>query len=351
MKPRHFLLIAAVFWTLFGLVAGILVWISMHDHGHSVVRLIGYFVIVWLGWLAPTYFIAWLVHRLPFAVRPSVIAAHVVAATAIAALHSLYEVALLLWIRPYDMRNATWEGLDVGHFLFSHVPLGWILYCLVLGAVLAFEYYQRYHERALQTAHLERSLTDSRLHALELQLQPHFLFNTLNSIASLVRGQRNDQAIRVIAGLADLLRYSLDHAGRQRVPLSDEIEMLKRHLEIERVRFPDRLAFRVTVDPAANRALIPNLILQPLVENAVRHGIAPMASPGTIDVDADRVGDRLRIRVRNSGALVANPVEGIGMRNTRERLRNLYADAANFELSATDTGVLALLELPWEAAP
>lgn len=332
-------------------MAGILVWFSMHDHGHSVARLLSYFLIVWLAWLAPTWFIGWLVRRLPFAARPFVVIVHLFAATGIATLHALYEAAALLLIRPYDQRNANWAELDLGNFLFSRMPLGWILYCLVLGGVLAFEYYLRYHERALRAAQLERSLVDARLHALELQLQPHFLFNTLNSVAGLVRNQRNDQAVTVIAGLADLLRYSLDHAGRQRVPLGEEIEMLKRHLEIELVRFPDRLSFGVSVTAAAGRGMVPNLILQPLVENAVRHGIARMSSPGTIEVEADRVGERLHIRVRNSGTLVGEPIEGIGIKNTRERLRNLYGDAASFSLSATANGVLAALDLPWEAAP
>jgi signal transduction histidine kinase len=350
VRNHHFLLIATAFWAVFGLVAGLLVWISMHDHGHDGVRLLGYFIIVWLGWLAPTWFIGWLVRRLPFEARPRVIAVHLLSATAIAALHPLYEAALLLTIRPYDVRNATWDGLDLGAYVYSRLPLGWILYCLILGAVLAFEYYQRYHERALRAAQLERSLADAKLHALELQLQPHFLFNTLNSVAGLVRSRRNDEAVTVIAGLADLLRYSLDHAGRQRVPLGEEIEMLRRHLEIEAVRFSDRLSYRIEVGAEARQALVPNLILQPLVENALRHGIATLASAGTIDVSAEREGERLRIRVRNSGTLAADPVEGIGITNTRARLHNLYGDGARFSLAATEAGVQAVLDLPWEAA-
>jgi hypothetical protein len=332
-------------------VTGILVWISMLDHGHSVPRLLSYYLVVWLAWLAPTYFIVWLVRRVPpDTPRPTVVAIHVAAATVISATHALYEVAVMLWMRPYDRMTANLSEIGFGNVLLARVPLGWILYCLVLGSVLAFEYYQRYHERALRAAQLERSLADAKLHALELQLQPHFLFNTLNAIAGLVRNQRNDQAVTMIAGLADLLRYSLDHAGRQRVPLAEEIEMLKRYLEIEIARFPDRLSFRVAIAPDARRAMVPNLILQPLVENAVRHGIATLASSGTIDVEADRVGDRLHIRMRNSGALAAEPVEGIGIRNTRERLRTMYGDAAHFSLARSDGGVRAILELPWETA-
>jgi two-component system, LytTR family, sensor kinase len=351
VKTRHFLLFAAAFWALFGIVTGILVWISMLDHGHSVPRLLSFYLLVWLAWLAPTYAIVQLARRFPVdAPRAVTVLAHAAAATLIAVLHSLYEIVLMLWMRPYDRMTAHLSELDFGKVLFARVPLEWILYCLVLGSVLAFEYYQRYLERALRAAQLERSLADARLHALELQLRPHFLFNTLNAVAGLVRSQRNEQAVTMIAGLADLLRYSLDQAGRQRVPLAEEIEMLRRYLEIEMARFPDRLSFNVAVGTGAERALVPSLILQPLVENAVRHGIAGLAAAGSVDVTADRAGERLHIRIRNSGTLASGWIEGIGLRNTRERLRSLYGDAAHFSLAASDGGVLAILDLPWQTA-
>jgi hypothetical protein len=351
VKTRHFLLAAAAFWAVFGIVTGILVWISMIDHGHVVPWLLTFYFVVWIAWLVPTWAIARLAQRYPVdRAKPSTVAIHALAATVIAVVHSFYEIGLMLWMQPYDRMTNSWQELDLSQTLFARVPLEWILYCLVLGAVTAFEYYQRYHERALRAAQLERSLADAKLHALELQLQPHFLFNTLNAIAGLVRGGRNEHAVTMIAGLADLLRYSLDHAGRQRVPLADEIEMIRRYLEIEMARFPDRLTFHVAVAPGAERALVPNLILQPLVENAVRHGIARIAAAGSLEVSADRVGERLHIRIRNSGALPENLVEGIGLRNTRERLRSLYGDTAFFGVSPADGGVLAILDLPWEAS-
>ncbi|HZX90848.1 MAG TPA: histidine kinase [Rudaea sp.] len=348
---NSFLLFAAAFWSLFGVVAGILVWMSMLTHGHSAPLLLGYHLLVWLAWLGPTYVVVWLARRFPvLPPRPSAIAVHALAATAIALLHSLYGLLLMVWMRPYDRRTATLLDLQVGQILLSQLPLEWILYCLVLGAVLAFEFYRRYHERALLAAQLERSLADARLHALELQLQPHFLFNTLNAIAGLVRNGRKEQAVTMIAGLADLLRYSLDHAGRQRVPLAEEIGMLTRYLEIENARFPDRMSFTISVAEDAERAAVPILILQPLAENAVRHGIARTATVGSIEVDARRDGERLQIRMRNSGCLDVASVDGIGLKNTRERLANLYGGAGHFELSQRDGSVLAVLDLPWTAA-
>jgi two-component system LytT family sensor kinase len=350
VSTRRFLLFAAAFWTVFGLMAGIQVWISMITHGHSVPWLLGYYLLVWIAWLAPTYFIVQLTRRFSvIAPRPRTIAIHVAAATVIAVLHSLYEIGLMVWMRPYDRMTADLSDLDVGQILFSRLPMEWILYCLVLGGVLAFEYYQRYHERALRAAQLERSLVDAKLHALELQLQPHFLFNTLNGIAGLVRTNHREQAVTMIAGLADLLRYSLDHAGRQRVSLAEEIDMLARYLEIEKARFPDRMSFRIALADDARRAAVPILILQPLAENAVRHGIARTAAAGTIELEANRVGERLHIRMRNSGTLDAAPVEGIGLKNTRERLANLYGDGAHFSVTAMNGDVLAVLDLPFTA--
>lgn len=347
MHVSRFLLVAAAFWSLFGLMAGIQVWISMLNHGHHVPWLLLYYQLLWLAWLAPTLLVRWLARRYPvLSPRRNTLAIHALAATVIAVLHTLYEIGLLLWMQPYDRMTATPDELEPGEMLVSRLLLGWILYCLVLGGVTAVEYYQRYHERALRAAQLERSLADARLHALQLQLQPHFMFNTLNAIAALVRTRQHDQATGMIAGLADLLRYTLDHEGRQTVPLGEEIAVLRRYLDIEATRFPDRLRYRIEVPEALHGAAVPMLILQPLAENAVRHGIARLATGGEIEVAATRDGGRLQIRMRNDGALDPAAQEGIGLRNTRERLATLFGDAAQFSLSMQDGRVQALIALP-----
>ncbi|MEO6155195.1 MAG: histidine kinase [Thermomonas sp.] len=348
MDSRRFLLFATAFWTLFGLLVGIQVWISMITHGHVVSWLLLYFLLVWVAWLGPTYVIVWLARRFPVeGLRPSIIAIHVLAASVIAVVHSAYETGLMVWMQPYDGMTDPLSGLNLGQIVLSRLPGEWILYCMVLGGVMAFEFYQRYHERALQAAQLERSLADAKLHALELQLQPHFLFNTLNAIAGLVRTNHNKQAVTMVAGLADLLRYSLDHAGRQRVSLAEEMDMLERYLVIENARFPDRMSFKLALAEDARHAAVPMLVLQPLAENAVRHGIAHLAAGGTIEVEAGRVGERLRIRMRNSGTLKAAYVEGIGLKNSHSRLSTLYGEAATLSLKSVEGGVLAELDLPF----
>jgi hypothetical protein len=352
MTSRQFLLAAAAFWLLFGLVAGLQVWISMITHGHSMVRLFGYHVAVWLVWLVPTALIAMLARRFPVSpLRPLTVAVHFLAATAIGLLHTLYALGLMLWLRPYDDMTATASGIQLSQALLTPLPMQWIFYLLVLGVVLAVEYRRRSREQAVEAEELRRSLTDARLHALELQLQPHFLFNTLNAISGLVRTDRKDEAVNMVAGLGDLLRYSLDHAGRQRVTLGEEIEMLTRYLEIHQARFPDRMSFSVDVDPALRDAAVPILVLQPLAENAVRHGVDRSSAITCVEVRARRIDDRLQLQVRNPGRLDVAGVEGIGLKNTRERLRALYGDHARFELSQSGDHVLAGLELPFAPLP
>jgi two-component system LytT family sensor kinase len=342
---------AILFWTVFGVITGIQVWISMITHGHSVPRLISYYVVVWEAWLVATAAIVWLARRFPVVpARRFNILVHVLAACAIAIVHSFYWVGLMILIRPYDRMTAEPSQLHIAEILFYRLPLEWLLYCLVLGAAMAFEFYERYRERALQAAQLETSLAEARLHVLELQIQPHFLFNTLNAVSSLVRVKRNDEAITMMAGLSELLRYTLDHAGDQHVALEEELSVLRRYLEIQRARFPDRMSFTIEASAEAGRGSVPALLLQPLAENAVRHGIALSASPGVVNVRAFHNNGQLRIEMFNSGALGARSDSGIGVRNTEARLRHLYGDEGRFDLGNTNGGVMASVTIPWSEA-
>jgi len=332
---------AAFFWFLFGLITGIQVWISMIDHHHYVPLLLGYHLMVWEGWLVPTAAIVWLSRRFPvIPIHVGNLLVHAASAVVVAAAHVLYWVGLMLVMRPFDRLNATLSDVRLIPWFWSRAPLEVMLYCLVLGTAVAFDYY----ERAVK---LESSLADARLHALELQIQPHFLFNTMNAISSLVRNHRNDEAVEMIAGLSELLRYTLDHAGRQHVALEDELAILQRYLEIQHSRFPDRMSFSIDLAPDARRAAVPTLLLQPLAENAVRHGIATMASAGVVEVRAYRSDGFLKIEVFNSGVLGDTGRGGIGLRNTNERLRHLYGDHARLDLASANGGVRASVSIPW----
>jgi hypothetical protein len=352
MSPRRTAwLVAAAFWALFGLFSGFQVYLSMITHGHSLPRLLGYHVAVWEVWLLPTVVIAWLARRWPVVpLQRLPVLIHVLAACVVAVLHGLWWLGLLLSVRPFDKMTPEASRLPVAELLLARFPFECVLYCLVLGSALAFEFYERYRERDVQAAQLETSLAGARLHALEQQIQPHFLFNTLNAVTSLVRNGRSDEAVAMMAGLGDLLRYALDHAGDQQVPLEEELAVVSRYLEIQRARFPDRMTFRIDAPPELRRGKVPAFLLQPLAENAVRHGIAASAAPGRVEVRAARRDGRLLIDVFSTGVLSETKTEGIGLKNTRERLRHLYGEEGRLELSNGDGGVLAAVSIPWSEA-
>jgi two-component sensor histidine kinase len=207
-------------------------------------------------------------------------------------------------------------------------------------------------ERALRA---ESLATRARLDALRWQLNPHFLFNSLNAISTLVVDNRPAEAAKMISRLADLLRSTLDVQGDGEVPLEQELELVQRYLDIEQVRLGNRLSVEIDVDAGARGARVPSLVLQPLVENAVKHAIAPREGPGRLVVRAVRNNGRLELSVEDDGATTADPSlaarddgGGIGLANTRERLRHLYADQQSLTLDRSDLGgVRVRIELPF----
>jgi two-component system, LytTR family, sensor kinase len=347
-RKRIVRLLSLAFWTATGLLCGLQIWISMIDHGHALWRVMLYQVLIWNAWFAFTPLVAALARRFPLVPpTPRAVLVHVVAALVLAPVHSVWWTFLLVEMRPYDAMGTRDFGEAIGDIALSGLPLQLVLYCGVLVAHHASDYYEKYRERERALARLEVSLAEARLHALELQIQPHFLFNTLHSISALVRAAQPAEAVTMIAGLAELLRYSLEHAGQQCVALADELAITRRYLEIEQVRFADRMSFALEVAPELERAAVPMLLLQPLAENAIRHGVARRAAPGRVTIRASRDGAELRLDVFNTGTLADEPRAGVGLHNTRERLRHLYGDAHRFVLAPTDGGVLASVCLPY----
>jgi sensor histidine kinase YesM len=201
-------------------------------------------------------------------------------------------------------------------------------YLFLVGLAHALEYRRESERRALDSAHLQTRLVEAQLQSLQHQLQPHFLFNTLNTISGLMRIDV-DAADRMMDRLGDLLRMALDSSNVQEVPLKEELEMLRKYLDIEQVRFGDRLDVALRIHPDTLAAMVPNFLLQPLVENAVRHGVAPYTRPGRIVIETTREGERLVLRIVDSGDGVAPHYltlmnQGVGLSNTRARLQHLY---------------------------
>jgi two-component system LytT family sensor kinase len=224
-----------------------------------------------------------------------------------------------------------------------------LIYWVIVAVSQAFDYYRRYRERELRAAELEKRLAEAKLQALQMQLNPHFLFNALHSISCLMH-KDIEAADRMLMRLGDLLRAALSSSNTQEVSLRQELEFLERYLEIEQTRFGDRLTVALDIPSDTLDSQVPNLILQPLVENAIRHGIEPCAKPGRIELGARRAGNTLTLKVCDNGAGLPDhepAPEGVGLSNTRARLRELYGEAHRFELlPAPAGGLLAQLTIP-----
>jgi two-component system, LytTR family, sensor kinase len=276
-------------------------------------------------------------------------AVHITGALVYSVIHSVAMIAtrvvVMQQIRP---ARGWWFAARVEYL----TQLDWILmtYLFLVGIAHALEYRQESERRALDSAHLETRLVEAQLQSLQRQLQPHFLFNTLNAISGLMRTDV-DAADRMMDRLGDLLRMALDSSNVQEVPLKEELEMLQKYLDIEQVRFGHRLTVVMRIEPAALAAQVPNFLLQPLVENAVRHGVAPHTRPGRVAIDARREGERLVLRIRDSGDGVAPHYltllnQGVGLTNTRARLDHLYRADHSFVFS-NEGGFCVAISIPF----
>jgi signal transduction histidine kinase len=228
-----------------------------------------------------------------------------------------------------------------------------VVYFVIVAVYNAFAYYYMYHRQKSATSELQARLAEAELAALKMQLQPHFLFNTLNAI-SVLMAEDVEKANQMLVRLSELLRLTLESSGRQEVALKQELEFLECYLEIERIRFADRLQTHLDVEPAVLDALVPNLILQPLVENAIRHGIASRVEGGRLDVRARRRNGKVELEIRDDGPGVVEenaesyPQDGIGLANCRARLSQLYGDEHRFECGRSHAGGFSVvLTLPF----
>ncbi|HSE37611.1 MAG TPA: histidine kinase, partial [Blastocatellia bacterium] len=232
---------------------------------------------------------------------------------------------------------------------------GVMLYWLILLISYSFNYQRRYREGEVRATRLEAQLAQAQLQALKMQLHPHFLFNTLHSISALVH-KNVDAADKMIARLGDFLRLTLENSGAQEVSLQEELEFLKCYLEIERIRFQDRLTVQMDIEPQALGATLPNLILQPIVENAIRHGISTRTCPGRIEIEARRLNGTLQVQVTDNGPGLPSDSNtgsivkaGVGLANTQARLKQLYGDQHRLDLSnAAGGGLTVILEIPFQ---
>jgi two-component system, LytTR family, sensor kinase len=354
LRPWMKWLVAFCLWTAIGLSFASQFFISSSRMGRPVSwwHAVTYSLLDWYVFAALSIPVVWLSrrYRIDRATSWQVsVPLHLVAS---AAFSFAYIVA-----RAGVAQAQEWTGGDPIPFAHAFQPLLlksfhfnlWV-YWIILAVAHALDYYRESQERELRTSELERHLAQARLQALQVQLNPHFLFNTLHAISALMH-KDVEAADRMIARLSDLLRYALESTEAHEVPLKQELAFLDRYLEIEQARFGDRLLVLKEIDPLVLDAQVPNLILQPLVENAIRHGIEPHARKGEIGLSARRENDLLCIEVRDNG-MGFNPdrgpvEEGIGLSNTRARLAELYGAGHEFSFqNAPEGGLIVRLWIP-----
>ena len=371
MFERHWRLRLSVLvgWTLIGLTFTLNYYL-FSDHYVAIFRqpptlreMLVWELPYWLLWAALSPLVLRLARRFPFE-RGRLASSSFVHLLACFLISVAHRAAYLLvgWVLHVAVYRQLASISTVYNFLiFFNLPTGFMCYGTILLVAYILDYYRRHQEEELEISRLEAALaqaqletTRAQLQALKMQLQPHFLFNTLNSISTLL-DEDVDAADEMIARLGDFLRLTLENTGAQEVTLQEELEFLRCYLEIERVRFQDRLTVEMAIEPETLDARVPNLILQPIVENAIRHGVVARVGDGRVEIRSTRDDGRLRLQVSDNGpglhaddGRAPRPSHGLGFALTRARLERLYESDQRFSLSDADGGGLRVtLEIPF----
>lgn len=322
-------------WVVLGLIYAGPIYLEVRAEGmnHSAWRVFSWGVLSWCVWAPLTPVIVWLARRYSF-VRADwkrSFLTHIPAFLIIYAVHSAATTYITLTLKPFDYMGTS--PMNFWPRFLSRMKGAFgpdlLVYGAVLGLCYAVDYYRKYREREFLASQLETQLAQAQLDSLRMQLHPHFLFNTLNGIVGLVRDNKNQAAVNMLVGLSDLLRHALEHSSQQEVELSEELNFIKLYLDIQQMRFSDRLQIEIDVDVGVLKALVPNLILQPLAENALRHGIGRSVASGLVGISAHNEDGSLRLTVFDNGAGLASDWQlkssgGIGLANTAGRLQQLY---------------------------
>jgi signal transduction histidine kinase len=309
----------------------------------------------WYLWALMAPVVIWLAQHFQVARGGLLLAivVHIPAAIVFSFMHIAGMQGVHWWLARYSGHDYGWWP-QVERAAFLYLDWEMMTYWAVVGLSHALLYYRESREREVRAAQLETRLVAAQLQTLQQQLHPHFLFNTLHAISSLMHRDVN-AADRVLVQLSDLLRITLEHLGQQEVPLGAELDALEKYVDIERTRFADRLVVRFDIQPDTLDTLVPSLLLQPLVENAIKYGVARKSGPGHIDISARRDGDKLRLEVRDDGigltgdALTAMH-KGIGVSTTRARLQHLFGADYRFEFHRLTQGLAVVVALPWRQA-
>ncbi len=305
----------------------------------------------WLLYALLTPAVFWLARRYPLTRRRGLyrVPLHLAAAVVLCAAWS--GSGIVLWRALFSEPSSPWGAGVVGWFLTS-LPFGVAVYFALLAVEHAAFHFVEAREREAHAARLAARLAEARLGALRMQMQPHFLYNSLNAITVIVRDRDTATAARMLEQLGEMLRRVMRTEGPQEVPLAEEMEFVRRYLAIEEVRFPDRLRPEIAIPAELLSAAVPDLVLQPLVENAVRHGLARRVEATLLRIEARREGGDLVLTVTDDGPGPEEDAgprpEGVGLANTRERLATMYGERGRLELTRTASGgAAATVRLPY----
>ncbi|HEY1743793.1 MAG TPA: sensor histidine kinase [Granulicella sp.] len=327
--------------------------LTLHHIAVSFTPSFLYGAVTWFWWAAVALFLGWCALYQPITLRFSLrtVLLHLAAACLLAASHLYLLQHTIWWVAAH------WPpwGQEY-HAFYLETPQRFgadlVIYALLYG-FSGLMYAQSQAQKAIiQKLELERQLSQAQLHVLQMQLEPHFLFNTLNAVNSLVDLGRNKEASQTLAHLNTILRSALQRSAPEKVPFAEELRIIESYLTIQRVRFADRLQVTLDVAPEALEGMVPCFLLQPIMENAIHHGIAPMEAGGIIATSIKRRGDKLWMQIRDNGAGVSTTLSqghGIGIRNTRERLAYFYPNAHDFKAGGLATGGYEVtIEIPFE---
>lgn len=346
----------ASIWLGIGLVDAMQTVIVQHEQGrhHDWIKLFGVSVLFWLPWALATAPIMHLGHRFPLVhLRPVI---HWIAHLGACFMTGIVFSMWTLWLgRFVDLYGDPSTAQPFMKLLWQRFLNGSVAALFLYAGILVVSYVvdsrARLADQQLQTARLSEQLSVAELDTLRQQIEPHFLFNTLNAISGLVRARRDQDAVAMIADLSDFLRHTLERSSRHHVPLIEELEFAEQYLNIQKIRFADRLQLDIDVPLELYQAQVPALILQPIVENAVKHGIARRAQGGAIRIAASLQRDRLNLIVSNDGPSLLSAelsVSGIGNANVRTRLRSLYGEAFDFTMrNGAAGGVEVAVSIPY----
>jgi len=321
----------------------------LSDHSWSPVDYLRWSMLRWYIWLLLAPLVFWLAGRFPidFPWRAHILAIHLVASVAVTAFAEIAGAMASHWVLP---GKPPFDD-QIAQFLARHALIDFLAYWVLVSIRQTMHFYQEKNRRELESSALATELAQSRLQLLKMQLQPHFLFNTLHTIVTLIE-ESPDAAEDMLLRLSELLRAFLEDYQGQEIPLSHELELVDLYLGIQRTRFKDRLTTSVKAAPDTLDCAVPSLILQPLVENAIQHGIGRNVGNDGIEIASYLDGDRLCLEVRNGNSVLERISgglhrRGIGLANSRLRLKELYGDDAEIHLvAAAPRGVICRVHLP-----